>query len=137
MFLRKILPFICFIPVLAFISCGGDYTESGIEGRWQLKEIVGPTGKTQKVDTIFFAFKRKVFEYQKLLTPTQYFHCFGNYSHEKDSLYIYIDRESFEPADCDSCFDWDSYVRSFSIKKHNSSYLELESKEGVFFLRKY
>jgi len=137
MLLKKVFFVQFLITVIFFLSCGGDYTESGIEGRWQLKEITGTDGQVKQVDTIFFAFKRKVFEYQKLTTPTTFFHCFGNYHTSDDKLNIEIDENSFDPKDCDSCFDWNSFTRTFTIKKHNSSSLELESEEGVFRFRKY
>lgn len=118
-------------------SCGDDYTESGIEGQWQLQEIVFKDGAVAKVDTIYYSFKKNVFRYLKLTTPTTSFYCFGNSSISGDELKIDISRDSYEPRDMDEGLDWESLSRTFIIKKHSSSVLELEYSGDVYKLRKY
>lgn len=132
------------IPVLLFaaftflfISCGEDFKESGIEGRWQLQETRNQEGTVVRVDTVFYSFKKDVFEYLKLTTPYEYYHIFGNYKVEGQSLQISIAEDSDEPKGCESCFDWGSTQKNFLIKNHSSSRLELESEGVTYFLRKH
>jgi len=120
----------------AFSSCD-DYIERGIEGRWQLREVTQSDGTVSKVDTVFYSFKKDVFEYLKLITPTERFHCFGNYKETGDQLKISVVESSFEPDNCESCFDWESMERTFTVKERTSSKLVLDSDGVLYNFRKY
>jgi len=139
--LQALIRKISLLSLIAFslllISCGDDFKESGIEGRWQLQKKQTADGTIVQVDTVFYSFKKNVFEYLKLTSPTEYYHIFGNYSTEGQSVSISIAEDSAEPKDCQVCFDWDTLQRSFLIKDHTSSRLELESGGTVYFFRKY
>lgn len=123
--------------VLLLSSCGDDYKESGIEGQWQLQTIETAKGKSVKVDTVFYSFKKDVFRYLRLKTNTQTFTCFGNYSVSDEKLEINVNRDSFEPNDDTAGLDWDTLIRTFTIKKHSSSTLELEFEGDTYYFRKY
>lgn len=136
--IKRIVSFFLILVSVCLYSCGDDFQESGIEGRWQLNTIESVDSKEIiRVDTVFYSFKKNVFEYLKLTSPVQYFHCFGNYETNGDRLNIKIDKDSFEPSGCDTCFDWSSTEKSFLINKHTSSKLELESEGIVYSFRKY
>lgn len=130
-----------FVVLLSFFisvsSCGDDYKESGIEGQWRLRQVEAPDGSRTDVDTIFYSFKKNVFRYLKLKTETQAFSCYGNYSQSGDNLNIEISRESFEPKDDEESLDWQGLNRTFTIRKHTSSVLELESQGNIYYLGKY
>ncbi len=119
-----------------FLSCD-DYIEKGMEGRWQLLEIKSEDGVVSKVDTVYYSFKKGVFEYLILTTPTQSFHCFGLYEKDGDLLKIIIDEDSFEPKENQSYFDWDSPERIYTVKRHTSSELVLDLGGEEYSLRKY
>ncbi len=125
--------------VFLFLLLAGcdDFTDSGIEGRWQLREIKTVSGNVSKVDTIFYAFKKDVFEYQKLITPTDPFHCFGKYQHSDGQLYIKVSQDSFEPPECVDCFDWGTFERTYTVKEQTSSRLVLDLNGDTYTFRKY
>lgn len=118
-------------------SCSEDYKESGIEGQWRLHQIKSPDGKVFDVDTVFYSFKKDVFRYLKLKTDIQTFSCYGNYSQAGDKLIIEIIRDSFEPKDDEGSLDWNQLTRSFTIRKHTSSVLELDYEGDIYYLGKY
>lgn len=135
--IKKIFLSFLIIFSILLVSCGEDFRESGIEGRWQLQEIRDSEGTVERVDTVFYSFKKNVFEYLKLTTPVEYYHIFGNYRIEGQSLNITIAEDSAEPKDCENCFDWEAPEKNFRIKEHTSSRLELESGGMTYFFRKY
>lgn len=129
---------IVLLTVLSTVfSCGDDYKESGIEGQWRLRQIETSDGSRLDVDTIFYSFKKGVFRYLKLETDTQAFLCYGNYDHSDNSLTIEVSRDSFDPKDNDDGLDWNGLKRSFTIRKHTSSVLELESAGNLYHFGKY
>lgn len=134
--INRILPAICLI--LFFItSCGDDYIENGIEGRWQLRQVTSPDGQTAHVDTIFFSFKKAVFEYRMLSAPAQASGCFGIYSEQGDMLEITLDPSSYFPEDGKACPEWEELTRSYRIKTKTSSAMELEHGGSTYNFRKY
>lgn len=128
---------VLFYILFSASSCSEDYKESGIEGQWRLHQIESSDGKVFDVDTIFYSFKKDVFRYLKLKTEIQTFSCYGNYSQSGDKLTIEIIRDSFEPKDDEDSLDWDELTRSFTIRKHTSSVLELEYQGNIYYLGKY
>lgn len=130
-----------FVLLLSFLftvySCGDDYKESGIEGQWRLRQIETPDGRRTDVDTIFYSFKKNVFRYLKLKTETQTFSCYGNYSQSGNKLDIEISRDSFEPKDDEESLDWEGLTRTFTVRKHSASVLELEHQGNIYYLGKY
>lgn len=129
--------FVLFFSILVLVSCRDEYLDKGIEGRWQLREIINEDGSVSEVDTIFYSFKKSVFEYLKLRDPYNYFHCFGNYKIEDKTLKINVSHDSFEPEGYDQYFDWNSYDRNFQIKEHTSSRLQLEYEGIILKFRRY
>lgn len=131
------ITFILFSLSFVIASCGDDYKESGIEGQWRLRQIQTSDGRKTNVDTVFYSFKKNVFRYLKLKTPTDSFYCYGNYSISGDNISIEISRDSFEPKDDEESFDWDQLIRTYTIRKHTSSVLELEYQGDIYYLSKY
>lgn len=120
------------------LSSCEDYLERGIEGRWQLLEIKSlDTGTSSRVDTVFYSFDRDVFQYLKLTTPTESFEAFGMYKQDGDKLRIWVDKKTFKPWDCFTCFDWESTERIFTVKYHSSSRLILDWEGQEFIFRKF
>lgn len=117
-------------------SCD-DHIENGIEGRWQLQEVKSVEGVVTKVDTVFYSFKKDVFEYLKLTTPTSSFQCFGLYEYNGNILKITVDADSFESEECNSCFDWETYQRTFTITQQTPSRLVLYLEGEEYIFRKY
>lgn len=133
---RSILFTVCSI-MFVFASCGDDYIESGIEGRWQLRQVTSPDGQAATVDTVFYSFKKKVFEYRQLDTPTQPSGCFGTYNLTDDILEIKIDNESYFPDNQEPYLNWDGLTRTYRVLKQTSSKMELEYAGSTFCFRKY
>ncbi|MEN9919276.1 MAG: hypothetical protein RL662_1712 [Bacteroidota bacterium] len=133
---NKVLTLITILG-LGIGACSNNDAHKSIEGRWQLTEIRTSGGVIKRVDTVFYSFRKNVFEYLKLTTPTQYFHIFGNYRIVDSQLAIEIDTNSFEPKDCSSCFDWDTNIEKYSIRELNTSHLELESESTIYTFIKY
>lgn len=123
--------------IITLASCGEDFKNSGIEGQWQLREIEYSDGHKEKVDTIFYSFKKSVFRYLKLKSDTESFYCYGNYDINGDELSIDLDRDSFEPRDDENSLDWDSLSRKFTIKEQNSTSLILLFDNNIYYFRKY
>ncbi len=115
-----------------FYSCD-DYVETGIEGRWQLTKIQQSNGDEIKVDTIFYSFKKDVFQYLKLKTDITWGYCFGVFSERNDSLIIDVREYSEFIKD-----HWDGETyRGFKVLKKSSSKMELDYMNNVYYLRKY
>lgn len=133
--LIKLNIFILFVLILG-VSCRDD-ENAKIEGRWQLTQIVTVDGNKQDVDTIFYSFKKDVFQYLKLTSDTETFMGFGNYKISGSEIKVDLDWDSFRPYECDTCLGWGSLSRSFVIKKNTSSILELESEGEVLYFKKY
>lgn len=133
---NRILPAICLILFIV-ASCGDDYIENGIEGRWQLRQVTLPDGHTTQVDTIFYSFKKDVFKYQMLSTPVQVSGFFGMYSEQGDLLEITIDPSSYFPDGDKPDLDWETLNRTYRIKTRTSSKMELEHSGSTYSFRKY
>lgn len=133
---RKLSLLILIFSLLGFYSCSDD-ENSNLEGRWQLNQIETSDGKKQDVDTIFYSFDRKVFQYLKLTSDTETFMGFGNYTVSNGEIKVDLILESFRPYECDSCLGWNSLSRNFIIKRNTSSSLQLESDGEILYFKKY
>lgn len=131
----KISPLIILFSLLSLYSCSDD--DANLTGRWQLNRIETADGKQQNVDTVFYSFDRKVFQYLKLTTKTTTFVAFGNYTITGNEININVVRDTFEPYECDTCLDWTNLSRTFNIRKNSSSTLELESDGEILYFKKY
>lgn len=131
----KLSLFFSLICFLSLYSCSDD--NANLTGRWQLNRIESADGRQQNVDTVFYAFDRKVFQYLKLTTETTTFVAFGNYVITGSEISIDVVRDTFEPYECDTCLGWSNLSRTFTIRKNSSSALELESEGEVLYLKKY
>lgn len=134
----KRIIFILSIVLLSmqFFACK-DYVETDIEGQWQLQKIVYSDGKEHQVDTVYFGFKKEVFRYVKLLSEDESFTCFGNYRRDGKQLKVMIPSGSVDLST--GHFDWGVETRTFVVKKHSGSVLELEADDTseLMILRKY
>lgn len=133
---RKFSLLILLFSLFGFHACSDD-ENSNLEGRWQLNRIETSDGKVQDVDTIFYAFHKKVFQYLKLTSDTETFMGFGNYSVSGGKIKVDLVWDSFRPYECDTCLGWNSLSRSFLVKKNTSSSLELESEGETLYFKKY
>lgn len=125
-----------FVSLLSLYSCGDD-ENSNLEGRWQLNKIETSGGKTQNVDTIFYTFKKNVFQYLKLTSDTDTFMGFGNYTISEGEIKVELVWDTFRPYECDTCLGWSSLSRNFTVKKNTTSALQLESEGEILYFRKY
>lgn len=132
---RKLSLFIIIFSLLSLYSCNDD--DVNLTGRWQLNRIETADGKQLNVDTVFYSFDRKVFQYLKLTTETTTFVAFGNYRITGNEINIDVVRDTFEPYECDTCLNWSNLSRTFIIRKNSSSALELESEGEILYFRKY
>jgi len=118
------------------VSCS-DSEQKEIEGRWQLRQMTSPAGKVSEVDTIFYSFKKNVFEYRQLDTSMESSGCFGMYSLENDKLEITVDDESYFPDDCEPYLDWENATRIYDVRNTTSSKMDLEYAGIIYSFRKY
>ncbi len=129
-FILSIVLCLCFfLP-----SCGDDYFETGIEGKWQLTKVVDNQGVETRVDTLFYSFKKGAFQYLRLNSDISSSYSYGLYFERNDSLII---QNVLEYGDF-ILEHWNGEAsRGFKINKKTSSKMELDYKDNVYFLRKY
>lgn len=114
-------------------SCGDDYIENGIEGRWQMTKVIKADGTELTVDTIFYNFKKGVFQYQKLTSPNKSSYSMGIYKEYKDSLYLEMREHTVLVYS-----DWNGdSIRTYRIQQQNSTRMELEFNDDMYYFRKY
>lgn len=132
----KYILFLITTLLLVCVSCD-DYVEKDIEGQWQMTKIIRADDTVEKVDTVFFSFKKGVFRYLRSETDISSFWAYGNYSRSGESLWIKVDESTFAPSDCIQCLGWDQLERTYTVTKRNSSDLELKYNGDLFVFRKY
>ena len=122
---------------LSFFSCSDDYREKGIEGQWQMRKIIDENGNEQHVDSIFYLFKKGVFKYIKMEDDLNPINAYGSYTENDNMLTIEVlEIQSICPEN--ECLHWDGEdKRTFTIKKRNSSAMELEFNNDLYVFRKY
>lgn len=132
----SVILFACCLSVF-FFSCSDDYIEKGIEGQWQMRKVVKSDGSEQKVDSLFYLFKKGVFKYIIMETDLDSYIVFGTYSKDGDKLLIKVEPLTI-PNGCEDCLQWEGELdREFTIKKESSSALELQYNEDLYIFRKH
>ncbi|MFV0467856.1 MAG: lipocalin-like domain-containing protein [Dysgonomonas sp.] len=136
---KNILPFlinisICLILASIFSSCE-DYVYKDIEGQWKLTEKYVSGGEIEKVDTVFYSFKKNVFKFLSKTNTDDVnnIHCFGNYTKEGNILNIELIESTFR----NGVPDWDNLKRTYTIKSYSKSNLILEYKDTTYIFVKY
>jgi hypothetical protein len=133
--------FYCLLLIISSLSAGflscDDYLETGIEGQWQMTKVLKSDGSEQRVDTIYYLFKKGVFKYLRMETDLKSFYGFGQYREHDGKL----DLNFTDPwtGVYDNCLYWGIGVnsRTYDLKKHTSSALELEFEGDRYIFRKY
>ena len=126
---------------LFFSSCD-DYLETGIEGQWQMTKIIKADGTEQAVDTVFYKFKKDVFQYQILLNDLAPYSEYGNFKESGDKLTIKIKDTvclfgTCEPGTGEETEEPVFVEWVFTVKKHTSNKLELQFDDELLLFRKY
>lgn len=123
---------IVLIAAAFMLSSCEDYTYENIEGQWQLREVV-TEASTQKVDTVFYSFRKGVYRHLLRISATETTESFGMYDKTDQTLGITV---KVNPGGVN--LDWDGRnERQFDIVKLDKSELILKYKDITYYFRKF
>jgi hypothetical protein len=138
-------PFGLLLSILClFLICSScdDYVERGIEGQWQMTNVIKADGSNQQVDSIYYSFKKGVFKYLRMETDLASYYAFGQYNEHDNQLNVNLTDFWTEPHQ--SALGWGTntngeYItqRAYTVKRKTSSALELELEGERYIFRKY
>ena len=130
--MKYIFAIIVSLVLVSAYSCD-DYIETGIEGRWQMTKIEKADGEVVKVDTIYYSFKKGVFQYLTLTTETTSIYVMGLYTEKNDSLHL----ELKEYIGDFNQWGLGVYTRGYKVEKQSSTKMTLNFEDDIYHFRKY
>ena len=119
------------------VSCNKS-TEDRLWGKWQLREMVSPTG-VEQVDTVWYNFQNSLFLFQVYRPQSDSMqYCYG-YNTVTNETEIQLDLISNPKpvAQFLPYTDWEDRQRTFRIDKLTGSELILSDEEQTYRFRKF
>ena len=119
------------------VSCNKS-TEDRLWGKWQLREVVSPTG-VEQVDTVWYNFQNSLFLFQVYRPQSDSMqYCYG-YNTVTNETEIQLDLISNPKpvAQFLPYTDWEDRQRTFRIDKLTGSELILSDEEQTYRFRKF
>ena len=119
------------------VSCSKS-TEDRLWGKWQLREVVSPTG-VEQVDTVWYNFQNSLFLFQVYCPQSDSMqYCYG-YNTVTNETEIQLDLISNPKpvAQFLPYTDWEDRQRTFRIDKLTGSELILSDEEQTYRFRKF
>ena len=119
------------------VSCSKS-TEYRLWGKWQLREVVSPTG-VEQVDTVWYNFQNSLFLFQVYRPQSDSMqYCYG-YNTVTNETEIQLDLISNPKpvAQFLPYTDWEDRQRTFRIDKLTGSELILSDEEQTYRFRKF
>ena len=119
------------------VSCSKS-PEDRLWGKWQLREVVSPTG-VEQVDTVWYNFQNSLFLFQVYRPQSDSMqYCYG-YNTLTNETEIQLDLISNPKpvAQFLPYTDWEDRQRTFRIDKLTGSELILSDEEQTYRLRKF
>lgn len=128
---QKLL-FLLPISIFTLFTACESVTDTDLDGKWLLKEVIQADGSVHQVDTVWYNFQNTLFMYQwydKNGEERQYHQMYGFKIKESDNL-IRLEMQYYSmPVDSFLMFtDWNSGIRSFNVDKKTSKSLILSSE---------
>jgi len=98
-----------------------------------MTKIEKSDGSVVNVDTIFYSFKKGVFQYLTLQSTTASIASLGLYTEKNDSLFLNVNTYQATLS------DWGEgvYTRDYKVEKQSSTKLILNYQEDLYHFRKY
>lgn len=112
----------------ACMNGGGD-----LAGKWQLRQYQYADGTSEKVDSVFYNFKRKFFCHM-FVERWRGDYVFGNYSLKGAEISIILLPESVNDKNYDTYFGWPEGKCTFKVEdlSYSSLRLEYEGTKSIF-----